>query len=101
MLDGVVMPKVKWTTLGLRDLRETVEFIAKDNPVAAKNVAGRIRKATWLLADHPSLGRPGRSVGTHELIIPGLPYIVAYRVRNGMIEILRVLHAARAWPEPL
>jgi hypothetical protein len=30
-----------------------------------------------------------------ELVIPGTPYVVPYRVRAGEIEVLRVFHAAR------
>jgi addiction module RelE/StbE family toxin len=91
--------KVKWTTPALRDLREAIEFIAKENPVAARTVAVRIRKASRLVADHPQRGRPGRCENTRELIIPGLPYIIAYREQREAVEILRVLHTARKWPD--
>jgi plasmid stabilization system protein ParE len=37
-------------------------------------------------------------VGTRELVIGGLPYIIPYRIRENDIEILRVLHTARRWP---
>jgi plasmid stabilization system protein ParE len=39
----------------------------------------------------PALGRVGRVAET--------PYIVPYRVRGEAVEILRVFHAARKWPE--
>jgi len=41
----------------------------------------------------------GRVPGTRELVVTGTPYIVAYRVRDETVEILRVFHAARKWPE--
>jgi toxin ParE1/3/4 len=44
-------------------------------------------------------GRPGRWPGTRELIIPGTPYIVPYRVKGPVVEILRVFHGARRWPD--
>jgi toxin ParE1/3/4 len=44
------------------------------------------------------MGRPGRVSGTRELVIPGTPYIVPYRVRGGKLEILRILHATQRWP---
>jgi plasmid stabilization system protein ParE len=40
-------------------------------------------------------------LGTRELVIEGLPYIIPYRVRDNHVEILRVLHTARRWPEKL
>ncbi|MDQ7827232.1 MAG: type II toxin-antitoxin system RelE/ParE family toxin [Candidatus Eremiobacteraeota bacterium] len=45
------------------------------------------------------MGRPGRVPGTRELVVPGTKYIVAYRVRHRSLQILRVLHGARKWPE--
>jgi toxin ParE1/3/4 len=45
------------------------------------------------------VGRPGRVPGTRELVIAHMPYIVPYRVRGEAIQILRVYHSARRWPD--
>jgi toxin ParE1/3/4 len=37
--------------------------------------------------------------GTLELVVPGLPYIVPYRVKGKEVQILSVFHTARKWPE--
>ena len=39
--------------------------------------------------------------GTRELVVPRTAYIVPYRVREDVVEILRVLHGARRWPTHL
>jgi toxin ParE1/3/4 len=52
-------------------------------------------------AENPKLGAPGRVPGTRELVIPKTPYIVPYRVRHSTIEIVRVYHASRRWPDRL
>jgi plasmid stabilization system protein ParE len=48
-------------------------------------------------------GRPGRVPGTYEKSVRGLPYIVAYELVSlggeEVVAILRVIHAARDWPE--
>jgi transposase-like protein len=36
-----------------------------------------------------------------ELVIPKTPYIVPYRVRHSKIEIARVYHSSRCWPDRL
>jgi len=72
--------------------------IAKDNPIAAFEVAQRIRHATQQLEDHPKLGRAGRVRGTYELVIPDLPYMVPYRIKGKEIQILSVYHTSRKWP---
>jgi toxin ParE1/3/4 len=50
------------------------------------------------LAEHPAMGRSGRVPGTRELIITGTPYLIPYRVKGKVVEILRVFHGSRRWP---
>jgi plasmid stabilization system protein ParE len=40
-------------------------------------------------------------IGTRELLIGELPYAIPYRMLEQDIEILRVLHTSRRWPENL
>jgi plasmid stabilization system protein ParE len=54
-----------------------------------------------LLRDQPGLGRPGRIRGTRELIVPGTPYLIPYRVRRHHLEIIAVFHGRRRWPPHL
>ena len=70
-----------------------------DNPRAAYEVAQRIRVTTEFLNEHPKIGRWGRVAGTFELLIPGIPYLVPYRIKNQEIQILSVFHTSRKWPE--
>lgn len=90
--------RIRWLDEAISDLIEIRDYITNDKPQAAQAVASRIRKTVDLLKDQPGIGRPGRVEGTKELIIPGLPYIIPYRVKANTIEILRVLHTARKWP---
>jgi len=89
--------KVRWTRPALRDLAAIGDFIAGDNPAAARLV-DRILDLADNLAAHPHLGRAGRIAGTRELVIGGTPYILPYRVQDGRVEILAVFHGARRWP---
>lgn len=91
--------RIYWTKRAERDADEITDYIAGDNPRAAVEVRDEIEQRVTLLADQPHLGRLGRREGTRELVIPGLPYIVAYRTRGEVVEILRVLHTSRMWPE--
>ena len=91
---------MRWTGPARRDLKEIEAYIAQDNLVAAIQVALRI--ATYVndtLPMQPNIGRLGRLAGTRELVITGLPYIVAYRAHSEVIEVIRVLHTSRMWPE--
>jgi toxin ParE1/3/4 len=47
-------------------------------------------------------GRQGRVTGTYEKVVPGLPYIIAYRLvalpeGSEKLVILRVIRGARKW----
>lgn len=89
--------QVKWLKTALKNLDDEAEYIAEDDPVAAKRVVERIVHTINLLPDNPALGYAGRVHGTRELVIPGTRYIVPYRVRPrlGQIEVLRVFHTSR------
>jgi len=87
-----------WSAPARRDLLDILSHIANDSPSAAHAVVDRIEAAVERLAAYPHLGRPGRVDGTRELVIPDLPYVVAYRVVEGRTNILRVWHTAKDWP---
>ena len=89
---------IDWLRLALRDMQECAEFIAQDDPEAAKLVVDRIWQGGQSLCKLPDRGRPGRVPRTRELALQGLPYFLAYRVRGKKVQILRVIHTARQWP---
>ena len=91
--------RVRWLRKALANLDAEATYIAKDNPAAARLVVSRVLKAVDQLRDHPALGRPGRVPGTRELVVPRTRYIVPYRLRGEVIEILLVFHASRRLPE--
>ena len=91
--------KIKWVRLALNDLDEAVEFIAQDNPKAASRILKRIWDAVQMLTDQPDASRAGRVPGTRELVVSGTPFIIPYRVVENTVQILRVLHGKRKWPQ--
>ena len=91
--------RVRWTEPATRALERIQDYIAKENPRAAFEVAQRIRVAVSQLEEHPRIGRRGRVRGTYELVMHGIPYIVPYRVKGSEVQILSVYHASRKWPE--
>ncbi len=94
--------RIQWTEAADDDLESVAAYISVDNPTAAvKQVIRVVTIVEELLSEHPAAGRPGRIPKTRELAVPGTRYIVAYRVKQGVIEVLRVLHGARKWPNRL
>ncbi len=90
--------RLRWTKIAGNDLNNIAAYIGQDSPAAAARVILEIIDQTEAsLTRHAAIGRPGRVIGTRELVIGSLPYIIPYRVRDGAIEILRVLHTSRRW----
>jgi toxin ParE1/3/4 len=78
------------------DLRETYDYIAKDNPNAASRVLAHIVEVIGMLASESVTGREvrlkdGRRVKTW----PVPPYRIYYRVRGQELQVIRVYHQAR------
>lgn len=94
-----MMKEVEWLEEALQDLKEIGQFIAADDPQAAYRVLTKIEASIQSLEHHPQLGRPGRVPKTRELVIPGLPFIVPYYLKQHKIRILAVMHTSRKWPD--
>ena len=89
-----------WSPEAIADLAALRAYIAQDDPAAAQRIALHIiRNVETLLPNSPEMGRPGRVPGTRELVIPRTPYIVPYRLVDNAVQVLRVFHGARLWPD--
>ncbi|HZD39453.1 MAG TPA: type II toxin-antitoxin system RelE/ParE family toxin [Terriglobales bacterium] len=91
---------ILWSPEAIEDLNSLRAYISENDPPAARRAALHIlHSIEQLLPDNPKMGRSGRVPGTRELVIPKTPFIVPYRLQRNVIQILRVYHGARRWPE--
>jgi len=91
--------RIRWTEPAARDLTDICDYIREnDAPAAARRVALTIYESVDLLVRFPHRGRPGRGLNTRELVFPDLPFLAIYRIREDVIEIVRILHGAQNWP---
>lgn len=90
---------VKWLHKALKNLEQAYAYTAQHDLDTAVSLVLKIQAATDQLAEFPLIGRTGRVDGTRELVITNTPYIVIYRVKGSTVEILRVLHSAKRYPE--
>jgi toxin ParE1/3/4 len=79
------------------DLDRIYAWIAKDRPRSANAVIDRILESAGRLARFPYMGHPGRVRGTYEWVIPGLPYILVYQIREDedLVSVDAVFHGAQ------
>jgi toxin ParE1/3/4 len=86
--------RVRWT-----EPTAICDYIKEhDGAEAARKVALRIYERLSSLPQFPHVGRLGQKKGTRELVISGLPFLAVYRVRQDLVEIIRILHGAQRWP---
>jgi toxin ParE1/3/4 len=92
------MAQVIWTAEAERWLKEIYDYIAADNPRAAKRTVDAIAAKASLLCRFPELGYRYQSQATAaknlRIILYG-HYRIAYRIEpDGRIPIVGVFHAA-------
>jgi toxin ParE1/3/4 len=92
---------VVWSPRAIEHLTHLRSYIARDNPKAATRIARTLLEAVERLAELPNRGRPGRVAGTRELVVPGTPYVIPYRLRGDRLEVIAVFHARQKWPKQL
>ncbi|HUY93706.1 MAG TPA: type II toxin-antitoxin system RelE/ParE family toxin [Terracidiphilus sp.] len=92
---------LEWSLYAIDDRTAIFDYIETDSPEAAVMIDDRIEAAAEKLEQFPEMGRSGRIEGTRELVIPGTPYIAAYRILGRTVRILRVLHGAQRWPDEM
>ena len=78
------------------DLLDIAEFIARDNPIAAREWVDAVRQRCHLLSQHPLMGesRPGFGVAGCRSISVGL-YVIFFRPSASGVEIARTLYGSR------
>lgn len=92
---------VIWTPRASAEYLNAVRYIAEERPAIAIEQGDLVLQAAGRLADYPRMGRPGRRRGTRELVVPGTPFVVVYRVQEQeacLIQVIRFLHGAQQWP---
>jgi plasmid stabilization system protein ParE len=89
--------KLVFDEKALVDLEGIYNWIAQDNPAAAKAVVERVFESTEHLATFPQMGHAGRDEGTCEWVVPRLPYIVVYEIHAERDEVIvvAVVHGAQ------
>ncbi len=91
--------QVKWLHRALRNLEQARNYVFPANPTAAQELIIKIQNAANQLENYPFMGKSGRVEGTKELIISNSPYILIYRVKDESVEIIRILHTSKRYPE--
>ena len=91
--------RVHWTKRARRDVRQIVGYLSDVNPASAERLRQTLRTQASSLGVFPEMGRASRVLGVRELVIAGTAYLMACRIAERGVEILRVRHGARDWDD--
>ncbi len=98
------MTAVSFSPRARRDLLAAAQWIAKDNPAAARALRDAVAAAAERIGGFPEIGvaRPELADEPRRfLALAGFPYVIVYNASRKPPLILRVLHGARDLAEAL
>ena len=90
--------RLRWTPAAAADFENIDHYLQEHHPSYRTPTVLKLYNQIRSLKQFPNLGRPGRELGTRELLFPPLPYIVVYRLRDDAVEVLRIYHGSRNVP---
>lgn len=91
----------EWTKSAGEDIEGIADYLLGESLAfeAVNDYVERIYKAPEHLATLPGAGKPGRMPNTREWLVKDTPYALIYRVKDNVVQILRVMHGNRQFPE--
>ncbi len=89
--------KIKYTKNSIKNLEEIFDYSKQHNKRVAYTISQIIELSINNLLFSPYSGRAGLIKNTRELIIPKTKYILVYRLKNEIIEIIAVVHSSMDW----
>lgn len=93
--------RVNWTKSAINDLEIEANYLSKISPSIEDSFLEHVESSIDLIKEYPELGRIGRVNQTRELILKKFQYILVYLVESSYIDIIRLLHTSRKWPNSL
>jgi plasmid stabilization system protein ParE len=89
------MAELRWTDEAVRWLEEIRDYIAQDDPAAARRVIAGIYERAQVLRDYPAIGYKYRDEAEGEIrILLYGHYRIAYLIKYDVAEILGIFHGA-------
>lgn len=92
------MMRIRWTPAAAEDLEHIKDYLTEHLPQFALSTVLELYESVRSLKASPRRGRIGREERTRELLLPRLPYIVVYRLKEESIEVLHIYHGAQNRP---
>ena len=83
------------------DLAAISDYIAVDDPNAARRMLGWLEERFVMLSEFPAMGVARDEIRSGLRLLPVGNYLVLYRQAADGVEVVRVIHGARQWQDLL
>ncbi|WP_299081260.1 type II toxin-antitoxin system RelE/ParE family toxin [uncultured Paraglaciecola sp.] len=94
--------RVQWTDRAKTRLHDIHDYIAKENPKAAREVVDKILRRSWQLGELPDIGHEVEGYEDTDLLeVLVRPYRLIYRKKAPRIDVITVLHYRQLLPGDL
>jgi len=90
---------VIWTEGAAQDLTAIVDYIAGDDPQAARRVAKAVFDGVMSLSSMPHRGRGRPTDSSREMVFAPWPYLAVYEVVDSKVYIKGIRHTSRDWSD--
>src|SRR4051794_27393102 len=91
--------RLRVTDTAFAELNDIADYIARDNPTAAKAVVTRIEEVFTRIRDFPQIARVADTSGLRIFPVRPFPYLVFYSIEQDEIIIRNIRHGARQRPD--
>jgi len=93
------MPRIVRTRQARNDVLDIWEYVARNNPAAADRLIRRLDVMIRRLAEQPRIGAAQDKYRAGLRSFPVGNYVIFYEPIPTGIQVIRILHGARNWPE--
>jgi len=89
--------KLRYSRRSRHQIESILSYISERNRAASVKVSHRIQDAIAMLMEFPAAGHRGTQAGTREFVVPGMPYVIVYRLmpERDELRIAGVFHGAQ------
>ncbi len=82
--------KLRWTPRAVADLEEIADYLLAVYPTAWERLLARVESTVDYLLQFPHMGEIGLVEGTREFVLSGTPYILVFRLKDDVVQIVSV-----------
>ena len=82
--------KLRWTPRAVADLEGIADYLLAVHPPAWERLLARVEVTAGYLLKFPHMGKVGLVEGTREFVLSGTPYILVFRLKHDVVQIVSV-----------